>query len=340
MDCKVFLEKLDGFIDEELTPEERAAMLKHAESCPACRRELEKARALKAVLGQLDARPVVPLSAQAAWREAIRREDSRRKMKKLFRTAGSAAAALLVLIGGTFALRHAGLIKSSGTPAAARNAGETETYIEESYAGAPEAALETDGEMEELDFAMSEAASGTAPASGALRAAASEDAGALLARSASREILARDFDAACDQVRELAEEYGGYLALDKVAQAQEDQAAAKPRTATLRAMVPQEDLDAFLAAVDYLGDVALSEQGAEDVSGQAYDAQGRLNTLALERDRLNQLIAEAEDAAELEKLNGLLEENYASADAVASELNAYQSRAEMSQVDILLLEGE
>ena len=78
---------------------------------------------------------------------------------------------------------------------------------------------------------------------------------------------------------------------------------------------------------------------SEDISTNYYDAQGRLETLRLEKDRLNELIATAADSEELQALDAQLQEVYAQIDTLESKLRNFDSQLEYARVDIVLHEG-
>ena len=357
MNCEEFKGMLDAFIDDELDAAQRAQLIKHAEACPSCAKELRDAQALKRALAELDASPIVPLPAQAAWRTAVKKEARRRKLKYVYRTAGAVAAAFVVLVGSTFAFRSAGLLDERRQKAVlSAESSDAPLYYGEARAderlyAAGATALETDGEA---DIALEEAADvlmlAEAPSETAsekmdyaaeeAEAVESESAApteeTLLARSAFREIYTESasFDAAHAQVADLAGEYGGYLLEDAVTTAE------GAKSAEMLAAVPQEDLEPFLAALDYLGTVTQAELNAEDITLNYYDAQGRLETLSTERDRLQALIAEATDAEEIAALDAQLEDVFARIDALEANFRTYEDELQLARVRILLHEGE
>lgn len=94
-----------------------------------------------------------------------------------------------------------------------------------------------------------------------------------------------------------------------------------------------------MQALDFIGEVSYRSLNSEDISVNYYDAQGRLETLRLEKDRLNELIAEAADSAELERLDAQLKDVYTQIDALESKLRNFDSQLEQARVDIVLREG-
>ena len=375
MKCEEFLPMLDAYIDEELDAAQRARLLKHAEGCPSCQSELRRAEALKRALADFDGDPVVPLPAQAAWRQAIKKESRRRRLRRVYQAAGAVAAALVVLVGSTFALRGAGLLDRQSASPALTAASEERPFVyygEARAFGAVEAlpdslnaALETDGEEAVIfgasanDAGANVSAAGVSDAEEAIpmekTAALAENAAvlsdtaedaledaydpepegeALLVRSALREIYTSTFDSTHAQVRDLTEEYEGFVLSDSVTSGE------GTHRAEMVAAVPREDLDSFLTAVDYLGDVARAELYTEDITLNYYDAEGRLEALAAERDRLQELMAKAESAEELSTLSTQLDDVFARIDSLESDYRAYISELDLSRVTIVLIEGQ
>ena len=107
MDCEGLRARLDAYIDGELPEEEARALVNHAKACDACRRELEAAELLRDALANLDENVSVPLEAQAAWRGVVRAEAKRRAIRKWTRLACAAAAALVLVLGGSLMLKGA-----------------------------------------------------------------------------------------------------------------------------------------------------------------------------------------------------------------------------------------
>ena len=103
--------------------------------------------------------------------------------------------------------------------------------------------------------------------------------------------------------------------------------------------MPTAELDAFLQALDFVSEVTYRSVNSEDISTNYYDAQGRLETLRLEKDRLNELIATAADSEELQALDAQLQEVYAQIDTLESKLRNFDSQLEYARVDIVLHEG-
>lgn len=102
MDCERFRYLLDAYIDGVLNDEEMRRFMDHADTCEDCRREMREAEMLRDMMKDMDDEIVVPLQAQAAWRNAVRAESKKLRMKRLVRFGYAAAAALALVVGVSF----------------------------------------------------------------------------------------------------------------------------------------------------------------------------------------------------------------------------------------------
>lgn len=99
MNCEMLNARLDLLMDGELTDDQIREMEAHGRECPKCAEALRQATRLKALLKQMEPEVDVPLAAQAKWRGAVRDAARHSRVKRLYRWIGSAAAAIVVLVG-------------------------------------------------------------------------------------------------------------------------------------------------------------------------------------------------------------------------------------------------
>ena len=338
VNCREFQSLLDGYIDGELRGDVRQAVLSHARQCPACQRELEDAQALRDALSHLNDDVFVPVSTQAKWRSAIRREAARKKRTVFYRAVSAVAATFVLLAGVTTVFRANGLLDGLSVQAPSAEtvhiqpSGQTDAYYNLSQAAGETtrvALLESDGLL-----ADSESEAVQEPAQFAARAAQAglEEQPEKVAYGALREMYAENFDDTHRAILGLAEEYNAAVVSDAL-----ETGAA--RRAVLAIDVPVEELDAFLTALDFVGEVTYSERHTEDLTERYYDAQGRLDALYAQKAQLDKLVSEAAQAQELEDLNAQTESVYAQIDELTGKINGYDSRVRYARVDVALNEG-
>src|SRR5262245_64815832 len=108
MQCRDVRELLDAFLGDQLLVETTNDVVRHLETCPACRGELEGRRALRAHLQSAFAK-AVELAPRAEFLKEIEARlrteaTSRLTRRSWLRSWGAAAAALVTAIsGGLFA---------------------------------------------------------------------------------------------------------------------------------------------------------------------------------------------------------------------------------------------
>ena len=307
MNCKEFLERLDAYIDGELTQPEREAFLSHAQNCSTCREALWETEAIHDALAHMNDGLRPPLEAQAGWRAAVKREARRRKTRVLYRAVSAVAAAFVLLAGTTAVFRATGVLDfdadtapasgvhiATSAPRAEYYDADPETYsVSDDPTLARHALVEADGAAENSNAVIAGDGQSPAPASAGAGASASaltseartEDTAieenadesssevetakkCLFARSAVRELHSDNFDATHQSILDLVEEYNGHVVSDT----RSGQEGA--RNATIAADVPSDELDAFLEALDFVADVAYQSVNSEDISDNYYDVQG------------------------------------------------------------------
>lgn len=220
MNCEQVSACLDLLMDGELNDDMRRELDAHGQGCPACAKAIRDTLQLKALLSEMEPEVAVPLPAQAAWRGAVREAAQRDRRRKLVRWIGSAAAAVVVLVGVTLAFnggagprKDAAATRLSSEVAVVQEAageealyGETDREEAAYEAEAPalrmaeapveSAVIETDGAQALTDIAETTDAGVCAAV-------------ALGAPSAQVDVRVKDVDAACRQIIDLASEYEG-----------------------------------------------------------------------------------------------------------------------------------
>ena len=195
MNCEQIDRFLDAMMDGEINTKDMNALEAHCQTCAACAEKLKLNRQMMGMLSEMAPEIDVPLTAQAAWRSAVKAEAGKAKRARLYRIAGGIAAALVVAIGATFALRTPpkNLATDSAAPETAgiMMAAEEAEYADEApmmaaeYAAAGEALIEADGAAMMMDASRK---------SSAMREV---------------ELVVEDLDRACEYVRDLVDEYEG-----------------------------------------------------------------------------------------------------------------------------------
>ena len=232
MNCTEFNGMLDLLMDGALSDDQRRVMEAHGLECPECAAAMRSTLQMKALFDQMEPEVDVPLTAQAAWRGAVREASRRQKQKRMRRWIASAAAAVVVLAGVGLTLGLRGAPKQS----AATPSFEAQGVVEMADAAAPVseksvrpalaaggvasnaradavALNEAPGAVVEADGVADEASAAEEPAEEKIAFVAGEAyadgeaASSQLAPACELSIQVEDVSVACSRVCDLAQEY-------------------------------------------------------------------------------------------------------------------------------------
>ena len=218
MKCEDFMRLIDAYIDGELDKAQASEMIAHAQECEKCDRELKLAEMLNATLRGMDDEIVPPLAAQAAWRGAVKAEARKSRMKRIYKYCGTAAAALVVLVGCVTLMKPFGG-NEKGSDIATANSDSGFTFVA------------TDGN-EAAPTAMA-------------RTLAMGDEASYGGTTASVKLSCNAPANACETIIELAGEYGGTS----------DAPSTGENSAYVTVYIPSGSIEGFIEALGAAGEV-------------------------------------------------------------------------------------
>lgn len=353
IDCKFFTEHLDSYLDSELDQAARQEMHRHAANCPSCGECLESMTRLLTMCAEMDEGLSVPLEAQAAWRKAVRAEAASKERKASSRGAvfrrwtGGIAAALVLLVGGTFAYRMGDGAAPITLP---REPSHVDSTMPNYYAGTRMATagsgqaipaqmrMETDGAVTSGQDAVNDAVFIDEAAVSQEQTAAVEEVQGeqVVLRTAERTLESSSFDQSLSYIQNLVTEYQGYFEQSTV-DGQSFEEGGQGRAAELSIRVSSESLDDFLTSLDAVCTVTYKSESAQDISDRYYDVETRLESYRVQMERLNQLLGSAslEDMLLLEDKRTEVQQEI---DSLEGQLKSWSSQAQLSTVYVTLRE--
>lgn len=148
---------------------------------------------------------------------------------------------------------------------------------------------------------------------------------------------AEDLDAALAAVTEKLTALDGYIESQRVYNGSM-YAGSRYRYADLTLRIPVEKLAEFTAAVDSLSNVVSSSRNTEDVTLQYVDTESRVKTLETERDRLLELMEQAETMSDLLEIESRLTEVRGELERYASQLKVLDNQIDYATVNLSLSE--
>ena len=135
--------------------------------------------------------------------------------------------------------------------------------------------------------------------------------------------------------RQLLDSLGGYV---ENLYEYGDVESGDTRTASLSMRVPSENLDAFLDGMEGVGRVTDRSESVTDMTVQYTDNQTRLETLYAKRERLNQLMAQAQEVSDLIELETAVADTQYEIERYETSQRDIDRRVDMSDVNVTLLE--
>lgn len=328
MDHKDFALLLDT-PETDWTLEEKRAMEEHAASCADCAMLLAMRREMRA----MDADEQTPPSFSSSWRDAIQKEDRKMNGKILQfpwkRTLAGVAAAAVVLVGTT-----ATFLNNRNKPTNYKTSASYDTYIaEDGYDGGSYYADRAAGMG--MNAAFTTAAEAVEYEMDEAPAAAEGVRQAKIIRTVNFTIRTKEYQADYEALRELTARLGGRI---ESLSTSGDGTVNSLRRASFTLRIPSDKLDEFIGGARNVGSVSSYSESSQDVSDSYYDMQTRLDTQKAKLQRLTELMAKAEDVADLIELEDAISDTQYWIDYYTGQMNGYDSRVSDSTVYVELRE--
>lgn len=287
----------------------------------------------------------VPASFLDNWQNAVTREENESMSQKknapkfnaFFKRAVLPIAAALVLVVGALWVdgqdlsdagteaaspmtrKDAALYSTSGNSIASNNYTMAESASYDSAAA-------MDGGMATGGMVLNDMGTVNMPTADAQRK---------LVRTASLTLRTARFDDDFAALNALVTQLGGYV--ENTYQSGDSQ-SGDARHASITVRIPSDQLDAFLSGAGDIGRVVNSSQSATDMTVQYADNQARLNTLQAKLTRLNELLSQAENVADIVEIESAISDTQYMIDSYETTQRTIDRQVDMSQVDVSLLE--
>lgn len=314
MNCK----ELDALLDSAPLGSLREAQLEqvreHLNHCAECRfkhRVLEDCRTL-------DEDGEVPAAFSQALRQRIKQEEvppvkQLPQLKKWL----AIAAALVVLAGGTW-LAGQTRRQMAYSRDSAINYG---TYANPTL---------TQSRSAEGDFAASAPMADYAPMESQAETAKQAE---KIIRTARLELSTREFDKDHQAILDALNRAGG-----RVQSSNLYNSMGSLRALYLTIRVPSQNLDSFAESLQGVGKLVSYSQSAEDVSEQYFDTANRLKTQRTKMERLQALLAKAENVEDLITIENSISETQYEMDRLQGQLSGMDSKVNEATLTLTLNE--
>ena len=269
-----------------------------------------------------------PEAFRTAWRAAVEKEANQMKksgkshrFSRGERYGAAAVAAAFFLVGGTMLTRalQPGL---TSAPSAVDSSYSSAAY----YSSSPRLMSAANSSAD--DLVMMDEVGSAAPANATESAAQRQ----IILRTANVSLNTTNYEADLDSILAAMQQYGGW------AEYQSASGETNSRRASLTLRIPAGSLDDFLADVKQIGSLKNLETSAQDVSANYYDTESRKAIYEAQRERLTELLAQAEDVADIIEIENSLADLQYKIENLQGSLNRWDSYSETSVVNLTLRE--
>ena len=156
--------------------------------------------------------------------------------------------------------------------------------------------------------------------------------GQKLIRTAQMNLETTDFEKAVQGLTDLTEQMGGYFESSSVGK------RSNGRWADYTVRVPAAKYQAFLDQAGELCHETWRDTQQEDISERYYDTQGRLKTQQIKLERLQALLAKAENMEDIITIESAISETEQMIDDLSGTLRHYDGKVDYATVSISLSE--
>lgn len=155
--------------------------------------------------------------------------------------------------------------------------------------------------------------------------------GRKLIRTVSLNVETTDFIKLLDSLTQAVTSMGGYIEQSDISGNSISDSQDR-RNAYLTVRVPSNKLDGFVAQVDAEGNITNKSENTQDVTLQYSDIESRKKTLAVEQERLWDLLAQADSMDAVIALESRLSEIRYQLETMESQLRTYDNQVDYSTV--------
>ena len=156
--------------------------------------------------------------------------------------------------------------------------------------------------------------------------------GQKLIRTAQMNLETTDFEKAVQGLTDLTEQMGGYFESSSVGK------RSNGRWADYTVRIPAEKYQSFLDQAGALCHETWRDTQQEDISERYYDTQGRLKTQQIKLERLQALLAKAENMEDIITIESAISETEQMIDDLSGTLRHYDGKVDYATVSISLSE--
>lgn len=271
-----------------------------------------------------------PQGFDSRWRAAVKREEllamenkPKNKGRFIWRAVLSAAAAVVLVAGGITGMHY--------KPKSASQTLASPVSYDAGEGDAASYSYDMVGNRADSGVALMKSAASSTGST----AVPSADSQRKLVRSISLTISTPAFEQAFQDILGRVDTIGGYA--EDLYQYGDRQSGGR-RGASLTLRIPTDQLEDFLAGIEGAGRVTERSESTTDMTVQYTDNAARLQTLKDKMQRLNELMAQAQNVSDLIELESAIQDTQYQIDSYENAQRDIDSRVDMTRVTVQLRE--
>lgn len=341
MDCKVFYESMDAYLDGELEGARRLAIERHLSECPKCRKEYEELREVLIAAAQMGVTDRAPDGFVQGVMAHISQEKTKKPAKKSkyrwAKIAGSAAAGLvLIVLAGCIAMMSAGYSANTSAPSepmAYSSMQSTATGGSMNYKSYDYDAVA----MEEAIMESVTMDTGVHKSNDASAAAAEYERKIIV--NGELHLQTSTFDEDLTKILAAVNQAGGYISSSSISgQPISETGSRYGRDAHYVVKIPAEQYDAVLNLSRGIGKVTYYNEYTDDITSDYYDIQTRLETYQAQYDKVTSLLEKCDNMEDILKIEAHLTELLYQIDSLKGQIRMWDQLVAFSTLSISLTE--
>lgn len=346
MKCDEALNIIDMYLDECTDAYNEKEFLEHIQTCESCRNAYNEIKRITSELNNTEYLPL-PDDFHSELTDKLIKSGKKRNKSRIVKYSALAACAVLVFMTGAY-MKDLYYMASSGSSAqSADSASVTESSgMSRSASGEmPQASYEpyADGaSLEGYGTAESEAqASSENSYSSTALSAKEQNISRKIIKTGYISINVASFDEVSQLIKTYTEQNGGYVEQsNQFADYDSQTNTYKGKSGNITVRIESAKFSDTMGYIETLGTLINQSESVNDITNSYVDTQSRLEVKEQEKERLSELLNNAENISDIITIEGRLTEVISDIESYEAQLNAYDDVVDYSTINVNITEKD
>lgn len=346
MKCDEALNIIDMYLDECTDAYNEKEFLEHIQTCESCRNAYNEIKRITSELNNTEYLPL-PDDFHSELTDKLIKSGKKRNKSRIVKYSALAACAVLVFMTGAY-MKDLYYMASSGSSAqSADSASVTESSgMSRSASGEmPQASYEpyADGaSLEGYGTAESEAQSSSENSySSTALSAKEQNISRKIIKTGYISINVASFDEASQLIKTYTEQNGGYVEQsNQFADYDSQTNTYKGKSGNITVRIESAKFSDTMGYIETLGTLINQSESVNDITNSYVDTQSRLEVKEQEKERLSELLNNADNISDIITIEGRLTEVISDIESYEAQLNAYDDVVDYSTINVNITEKD